>query len=291
MNIIKMKSKRFAKQNSIIIYFLLAFSFSWGLVGILAGPGNIPINPEKSQELLPLLYLSMLVGPSFAGVLMIGLIEGKNGYRRLLSGFLKWRVKIWWYIFALFTTPFLALMILLILSFLNPNFQFGFSNSDNIAALFINGIIAGIVVGIFEEVGWTGFVIPRLNLRYNIITTGLIVGVLWGLWHFILFWENDSFFKLLPLLILLGRLFAWLPPFRIVMVWVYNSTKSLLLTVLTHASLVFTTTVIVPITLTGKDLLIWLIIWAGVLWIMTLIILRIIRKKKSMNDERIIATG
>jgi hypothetical protein len=75
------------------------------------------------------------------------------------------------------------------------------------------------------------------------------------------------------------------------MVWVYNSTKSLLLTVLTHASLVFTTTVIVPITLTGKDLLIWLVIWAGVLWIMTLIILRIIRKKKSMNDERIIATG
>lgn len=284
-----MKSKSFAKQNSIIIYFLLAFSFSWGLVGILAGPNNIPINPEKSQELLPLLYVSMLVGPSFAGLLMIGLIEGKNGYHRLLSSFIKWRVKIWWYIFALFTTPLLALMILLILSFLSPNFQFGFSNTDNIAALFINGIIAGIMVGIFEELGWTGFVIPQLSLRYNILTTGLIVGVLWGLWHFILFWEKDSFFNLLPLFILLGRLFAWLPPFRIIMVWVYNSTESLLLTVLTHASLVFTTTVIIPMNLTGKDLLIWLVIWAFVLWIMTLTILRIIRKK-SMKDERIIAT-
>ena len=72
-NTIKIKSKSFIKQNSIIIYFLFAFLLSWGLVGILAGPGNIPINPEKSQELLPLLYVSMLVGPGLAGLLMIGL--------------------------------------------------------------------------------------------------------------------------------------------------------------------------------------------------------------------------
>ena len=71
-NTIKMKSKSFIKQNSIIIYFLLAFLLSWGLVGVIAGPGNIPINPEKSQELLPLLY-AMLVGPGLAGLLMIGL--------------------------------------------------------------------------------------------------------------------------------------------------------------------------------------------------------------------------
>ena len=56
-----------------IIYFLFAFLLSWGLVGVIAGPGNIPINPEKSQELLPLLYVSMLVGPGLAGLLMIGL--------------------------------------------------------------------------------------------------------------------------------------------------------------------------------------------------------------------------
>jgi len=282
-----MKRKSLVKQHSIIIYFLLAFSFSWGLILILAGPGNIPINPEKSQELLPLLYVSMLVGPSIGGLIMIGLIEGKNGYRKLLSSFMKWRVNIWWYVFALFTAPFLAIMILLILSFLNPNFQLGFSNSDNIAVLFINGIIAGIMVGIFEEIGWTGFVIPRLNLKYSILKTGLIVGVLWGLWHFILFWEDDSFFKLLPILILLGRLFAWLPPFRIIMIWVYKSTNSLLLTVLTHASLVFTTTVVVPMNLTGKDLLTWLIIWGVSLWIITLFILKLIRKE-SMKDGRVV---
>lgn len=281
-----MKIKHVIKHHSLFIYFFLAFTISWGLIGILAGPGNIPINPEKSRELLPLLYVSMLFGPSVAGLLMIGLSEGKNGFRRLKSHLIKWRVTIWWYVFAIFATPLLAILILSVLSFLNPDFQIGLPDSGNTASLLLNGIIAGIMVGIFEELGWTGFVIPRLTLRYNIFTSGLIVGLLWGLWHFILFWEKDSFFGVLPLLLLLGRLFAWLPPFRIIMVWIYHSTGSLLLTILTHVSLVVTTTVIVPMSLTGKALLTWIITWGVVLWILAgvvLIINRSVLPKQSID--------
>ena len=38
------------------------------------------------------------------------------------------------------------------------------------------------VGGIFEELGWTGFAMPTLlrRMRYGVLTTGLIVGVLWG---------------------------------------------------------------------------------------------------------------
>ena len=41
------------------------------------------------------------------------------------------------------------------------------------------GIVGGLVVGFFEELGWTGFAIPTLmRLRYGVLGTGLIVGVL-----------------------------------------------------------------------------------------------------------------
>jgi membrane protease YdiL (CAAX protease family) len=63
------------------------------------------------------------------------------------------------------------------------------------------------MVGIFEELGWTGFAI-RMRQRYGVLGTGLIVGVLWGAWHFILFWEPDSFSVGLPLVLLLVRLFS-----------------------------------------------------------------------------------
>jgi uncharacterized protein len=53
------------------------------------------------------------------------------------------------------------------------------------------GIAVGLGAGFFEELGWTGFAIPRMRLRYGILSTGLIVGVLWGAWHFLMnFWAS-----------------------------------------------------------------------------------------------------
>ena len=57
--------------------------------------------------------------------------------------------------------------------------------SDDKASLLLLGIAAGLVAGIFEELGWTGFAVPRAEARYGVLTTGLIVGVLWGAWHFL----------------------------------------------------------------------------------------------------------
>lgn len=260
------------KQHSSIIFFLLVFILSWGCVLILAGPGNIPINTEGSQELLPLLYISMLIGPGIAGILLTGLVDGKVGFRNLLSRLFHWRVNIRWYLVALLATPLLASLLLLALSLFSSDFQINLLKSDNLAGLLLNGFIAAIMVGVFEEVGWTGFIIPRLARRYTLLSTGLVVGLLWGAWHFILFWERGSFSGALPLLILLGRLFAWLPPFRVLMVWIYDRTESLLLVILMHASLVFTTTTLVPMSLVGGPLLVWLLTWSFVLWIIVVFI-------------------
>src|SRR5512133_1076212 len=38
---------------------------------------------------------------------------------------------------------------------------------------------SGVVVGIFEELGWTGFAVPRMTPPHGVFGTGLIVGLLW----------------------------------------------------------------------------------------------------------------
>jgi membrane protease YdiL (CAAX protease family) len=122
------------------------------------------------------------------------------------------------------------------------------------------------MVGCFEELGWTGFAIPLMRLRHSVFATGLTVGLLWGAWHFIMFWESDSFSGTFPLAILLVRLFSWLPAYRILMVWVYDRTESLLVVMLMHVSLVAAMIFFDP-PLTGWGLLTYILARAAVLWV------------------------
>jgi len=258
--------KAFIRKHPIPIYFTLVFTLSWGCMALMIGPGSFPISPEQAETQGALLYVGLLVGPSAAGLLLTALSGGRAGLRDLLSRLFRWRVGAHWYAVALLTAPLIATTVLLLLSLFSPEFLPTIFTSSGGLTLLLPGIAAGLMVGLFEEVGWTGFAIPRLRGHYGILTTGLLVGLVWGAWHFPPFWEADTFSGAFPLALLLARLFAWLPPYRVLMVWVYDRTGSLLVVVLMHASLVMCTLSIVPSTLTGPPLLTWLLAWAAALW-------------------------
>lgn len=271
--------KSFIGKRPLILYFILTFVISWGAILIIVGPGGIPVTIEQIQ----VVGAAILLGPSVAGILLTGLIDGKAGFRELLSRLRKWRVDIRWYAVALLTAPLVATMVLLALSLRSPEFRPAIFTSGDKSGLLLGGIIGGLVVGIFEELGWTGFAVPRLRPHHRIFTTGLIVGILWGAWHFILFWQNDSFSQMLPFGLLLGRLFFWLPAFRILMVWVYDHTKSLLVAMLMHASLSASTLVLPSMELAGTALLTWIVAWAAALWLVVAVVAVASRKQFSQQ--------
>jgi len=254
--------KAFIKKHPLPTYFALTFAISWGAILIVVGPGGIPITTDQ----VVMLGMATLLGPSVAGILLTGLASGREGLRELLSRLLRWRVGARWYAVALLTAPLSATAVLLALSLLSPEFLPGIFTSDDKATLLLMGIAGGLIVGFFEELGWTGFAILRLRQRYGVLTTGLIVGLLWGAWHFIMFWESDSFSGALPLALLLARLFSWLPAYRVLMICVYDRTKSLLVAMLMHVSLVASLMIIEP-SLTGGSLLTYILVRAAVLWV------------------------
>jgi len=267
--------KAFIKKHPVLTYFALTFAISWGCVLMVVGPGGLPTTAEQFETLGPFVYMALLAGPSIAGLLLTGLVDGRAGFRELLSRLLR-RVGAGWVALALLATPLLGTAILLALSLFSPEFLPVIAASDDKATLLLTGIAVGLMVGIFEELGWTGFAIPRLRRRYGVLTTGLIVGVLWGAWHFIVFWQSDSFSGALPLVLLLGQLFSWLPAYRVLLVWVYDRTESLLVVMLMHASLVvYTAGTLVPLTLAGMSLLTWILAWAAALWVVVAVVQRL----------------
>jgi uncharacterized protein len=66
-------------------------------------------------------------------------------------------------------------------------------------------------------------------------------------------------------LFLLVLLFTWLTAFRVLMVWVYDRTASLLVVMLMHVSLVASNVILAPLA-TGVSQVTYNLVWAAVLW-------------------------
>ena len=156
------------RRNPVMTCINLVFIISWGLIIVLAGVENLPIDPEKSIEILPLLYIMMLLGPGVAGILMNGLVNGRKGLVRLKNQLLNWRLGFRWYLLALLTAPVIASLLLVMLNQFSAEFSIGLLNSETKGNILFTGLITGVMVGLFEEISWSGFIIPRLRNRYSI---------------------------------------------------------------------------------------------------------------------------
>jgi uncharacterized protein len=54
-----------------------------------------------------------------------------------------------------------------------------------------SGMVAETASALGEEIGWRGFLAPTLAARHGFVTTSLVSGIIWGLWHFPLIFINQ----------------------------------------------------------------------------------------------------
>jgi membrane protease YdiL (CAAX protease family) len=252
------------RRHPVLAYYALVFIISWGGILIALGPGGFLGTTHTAQTQLFVGGPIALLGPSISGVLMTALIYGRPGLRQLLSRLLKWRVQAGWYAFALLTAPVLTTAMLLALGF-TP----AIVAAEDKLGMLLMGIAFGIGSSpIFEEVGWTGFATPELRKDFGVLATGLIMGVLWGVWHFPIFSASaQASTSVPPALFAAVLLFSWLIPYRVLMVWLYDHTQSVLLSILMHVPLVVDQFVLAPADSTSAQITAQTLVFTGLLWI------------------------
>jgi membrane protease YdiL (CAAX protease family) len=263
----------FISRHPVLTYYILVFAISWGGILAVVGPAGILGAKYDPRALTQFVYVAALAGPSVAGVLMTGLVAGWAGYREILSRLCTWRVGVRWYAVALLTAPLLTTAILSVLSLSSHTFLPTLMTTKEPSTIVLTGVVLGLVVCYFEELGWTGFAVPALRKRYGIFATGLFMGLLWGLWHLPLFsGSTSSSGEIAPALYLAVLLFSWLPAYRVLMIWVYDRTKSLLMVMLMHASLAAGQLILIPPAISGVPMLTFDLVFAALLWLIVIAI-------------------
>ena len=225
-------------RYSIISFYILAFALGTGTVYLVV-QGALPAS----------LALASALSASIAGLIMTAIEDGSAGLKLMLRRMLIWRVGIGYWLFAiLFLVP-----AFLLGSVVNPIFNgdpISFTNMQpafDILPLFIGFFI---VAGLGQELGWTGFLIPRLQARFSALTSSIIRALLVGIWHLPLFiysrlqlpalaaFPYSGWIAQKGFLVAIGAPFVmFLLPWSIFFSWVFNNTKgSLLLVAVLHGS-------------------------------------------------------
>ena len=223
------------KRNQILLFFLLTLAISWAIW--------IPATVAKIHGEASILAPEGLIGglarwlPGLMAILLSFLILGKTGIGGLFQPIRIWRVGLFWYIFAL--------VFQMIVFYGGKAIDTLFGNLYEVtsplysvygaqAAFMAPVVILFAFPGAFaEELGWRGFVLPRLQNKFNALLSSIVVAIFWGAWH-------------IPLRIYFGDLGANehagyvlavidFIPIAIIYTWIYNNTKgSLLLVTLFH---------------------------------------------------------
>lgn len=254
-----MNIRQAIQRHPIVIYFGLAYAISWGGILLLVGQKVFQGTALQASDIV-LIFLAMCAGPSVTGITMTAVVDGKAGLQSLLSRMGRWRVGLRWYGVALLTAPVLILGVLLTLSILvSPVFAPGFSAI---------GMVVGLAAGFFEEIGWAGFALPKMQNRYTALTAALLLGILWGAWHFLGGYLGG---QALPVFLSFA---VSLVAYRVLIAWMYNHTESLLLAQLMHACYTGSLFVL-SYSLPGENTLLFYMVFTAVLWVVaTLVVAR-----------------
>lgn len=208
-------------MKRIISFLLITFGFSWlfWVPAALVAQGTPVVSPKSEAFLLESNPAAW--GPLLGAILTALIFEGWTGLKDLLKRGLKLRFGWRWYLVIFLLFPLLiggSLGIALLLGESAPEFP-ALARPYELPFAFIFILLLG--GPLQEEFGWRGFLLDKLQEKYSALTSGILSGLVWGVWHLPLFfmprqefYYNRPVWGLLLSTMLVGILFAW----------VYNNT-------------------------------------------------------------------
>jgi membrane protease YdiL (CAAX protease family) len=207
--------RRWVSRHEVALYLVLAYLISWSIWPLVL------LNPDSSP-LVPF-------GPGLAAVIVTSAAGGRRELSGLLRDLGRWRSRPRWYGAAV-TLPFGVAAGAFGVAVLAGSQVPPWEPSD-ILQVARNLAVTVVIVGLFEELGWRGFLLPRLQRSRTALVAALLVGLVWLPWHLPELVSDRGERPLIQFVI-------YIVASSVILAWLYNSTRaSLPIVILFHAAL------------------------------------------------------
>jgi CAAX protease family protein len=196
------------RSHPLATFVVLACAFSWWLVPLAGNP--------------------LGAGPFLAAVVVLAMVEGRDGAIGLGTQIIRWRVRWHWYALAVLLPAVAAVVAALVTIGLGAP-----APSDSQLAAWTDIPFTFFLVllvplfGPWEEPGFRGYALTTLMKRRPVLSAGLLVGVIHVVWHLPLFLTGDIPAADVVYILAAAPVFAWI---------VVGSGGSVLMAMLMHAS-------------------------------------------------------
>ncbi len=212
------------KKRPVFWFYVLAFVISWlGWLPVVAASQGVSLFKHPAFQILLILPA---VGPTLAAVIVQRVLVGKAETDAWFRSLWRWKVGVLWLVVAIALPAILHLADGLAERALGLPVAFEMA-SEKTPGLVLAAFMIALLSNPWEEVGWRGFALPRLQARHTAFTATLIVGTLWALWHLPIFFWTDNPMSRSPFVIWFISTVAS----AFVYTWLYNSTQGSVLAV------------------------------------------------------------
>lgn len=241
--------KKNYKKYKIVYFVFLSYFITW----IYIVPKALQSHDIILFEIPFILEIIAAFGPAIAAIIVTSLVSKRDGVLKLLSRIKIVRVEFKWYLISLFGQPVIWLTAILIYvllggetpSFTNTPFHkmVNLGGSLNLIILIAMLFFQQFLSLFGEEVGWRGYLLPKLLETKRWVTSSLIIGFIWAIWHLPLFFIQGRTQVDIPVLWYFIDLIAS----TVFFTWIFLNTRgSVFIATLLHAS-INTSTVLLPI--------------------------------------------
>lgn len=158
-------------------FLALTFGLTWGLAALLILFYDQIVAIFGEISMTNPLFILAVYSPGFAGVFLVWRHYGLKGLGSFFRRLTLWRAPILWWLFLILGIP--------VIFYAGAAVKGTISNPFPFSPWYqvFPALALALFIGPIEESGWRGLALPLLQRKFAPFWAGLILGVIWGVWH------------------------------------------------------------------------------------------------------------